>query len=81
MPVTTDGGSSWRRADLRRPKSPYAWHPWRLAVELPKGSQTILARAVDVLGRSQPLDGSIAWNPAGYAWNGVDSVTVVVDSA
>lgn len=79
--ISTDGGSSWRQVELQRPKSPYAWHPWRLAVELPKGSQTILARAVDALGRSQPLDGSIAWNPAGYAWNGVDSVTVVVESA
>jgi hypothetical protein len=33
---------------------------------------------VDALGRTQPLDGSIAWNPAGYAWNGVDAVTVTV---
>jgi sulfite oxidase len=79
--ISTDGGSSWRRAELQCPKSPYAWHPWSLAFELPKGSQTIRARAVDALGHTQPLDGSIAWNPAGYAWNGVDSVTVVVDSA
>jgi sulfite oxidase len=79
--ISTDGGRSWRRAGLQRPKSPYAWHPWNLAVELPEGSQTVLARAVDALGRSQPLDGSIAWNPAGYAWNGVDSVTIVVGSA
>lgn len=79
--ISTDGGKSWRRAEVKRPKSPYVWHPWSLAVELPKGSQTILARAVDALGRSQPRDGSIAWNPAGYAWNGVDSVTFVVDSA
>ena len=39
---------------------------------------TILSRATDAQGRTQPLDGTTAWNPAGYAWNGVDSVTVAV---
>lgn len=74
--VSTDRGNSWRRAKLERPESPFAWHQWSLSIDMPKGSQTILSRAVDALGRSQPLDGTIAWNPAGYAWNGVDSVTV-----
>ncbi|MBC7855277.1 MAG: sulfite oxidase [Pirellulaceae bacterium] len=76
--ISTDGGSSWRSTKLDRPDSPYAWHPWSLTIELAKGSKAILARAVDAQGRTQPLDGSSAWNPAGYAWNGVDSVTVVV---
>ncbi|MFN0019709.1 MAG: sulfite oxidase [Pirellulaceae bacterium] len=74
--ISTDGGSSWRSTKLRRPNSPFAWHPWSLEIDLAKGSTTILARAVDALGRTQPLDGSIAWNPAGYVWSGVDSVTV-----
>ncbi|MGI8982711.1 MAG: sulfite oxidase [Pirellulaceae bacterium] len=76
--ISTDQGNSWRRAKLQRPDSPYAWHPWSLTIELAEGSPTILARATDALGRSQPLDGSIAWNPAGYAWNAVDTVTVAV---
>jgi sulfite oxidase len=76
--VSTNGGRSWRRAEIKRPKSPYAWHPWSLEIDLAKDTWTILARAVDALGRTQPLDGSVAWNPAGYAWNGVDSVTVAV---
>lgn len=79
--ISTDGGNLWRRTKLQRPSSPFAWHPWSLTIDLPKGSQTILSRAVDALGRSQPLDGSIAWNPAGYAWSGVDAVTVAVNSA
>jgi DMSO/TMAO reductase YedYZ molybdopterin-dependent catalytic subunit len=76
--VSTDGGNTWRRAALSRPASPYAWHPWKIAVMLRPGKQTILSRAVDALGRAQPLDGSIAWNPAGYTWNGVDAVEVTV---
>jgi hypothetical protein len=78
--ISTDGGNSWRRTEIKRPKSPYAWHPWSLEIDLAKGPTTILARAMDALGHTQPLDGSVAWNPAGYAWNGVDSVTVAVGS-
>ena len=78
--ISTDGGKIWRRAEIKRPKSPYAWHPWSLGIELPAGNATILAKATDAMGRTQPLDGTIAWNPAGYAWNGVDSVTVTVNA-
>ena len=78
--ISSDGGKTWRRAEIKRPKSPYAWHPWSLGIELSAGKVTILARATDALGRTQPLDGTIAWNPAGYAWNGVDSVAVTVDA-
>lgn len=76
--VSTDGGKTWHSAKLMHPKSPYAWHPWSLTLELAAGETTILSRATDVKGQTQPLDGSIAWNPAGYAWNGVDSVAVAV---
>jgi hypothetical protein len=32
----------------------------------------------DALGRSQPLDGSIYWNPNGYEWTGVYKSQVTV---
>ena len=38
----------------------------------------VWSRAIDALGRSQPLDGSIRWNPHGYEWNGVDKVEINV---
>lgn len=72
--VSVDGGQSWRRAELAHPASPYAWHPFKLSVKLPAGKHSVLSRAVDVLGNSQPLDGGIHWNPAGYIWSGVDEV-------
>ena len=31
------------------------------------------------LGRSQPLDGKIFWNPNGYEWTGIFKNTVIVD--
>lgn len=76
--VSTDGGHTWRGAEFDRPDSPYAWHPWRMRLKLPVGEQRIAARAIDALGRTQPLDGAIGWNPAGYAWNGVHQVRVTI---
>ena len=76
--ISSDGGQSWRRAQLTHPKSPYAWHPWKLVMKLPAGKHKLLSRAIDVTGRAQPLDGAIGWNPAGYAWNGADVVNIEV---
>jgi DMSO/TMAO reductase YedYZ molybdopterin-dependent catalytic subunit len=76
--VSTDGGQTWRQSQLESASSPYAWHHWKLTVPLMKGPQTIQSRAVDALGRTQPLRGAIHWNPAGYAWNGIDEVRVEV---
>lgn len=76
--LSVDGGRSWRRAKLETPGSPYAWHHWHADLQLERGSQQIMARAVDALGRTQPLDGSIGWNPAGYCWSGVQTVQVNV---
>lgn len=74
--VSLDGGRSWHQAKLDTPESPYAWHPWQYDAELPRGEVKLLARATDRLGRTQPLDGAIHWNPAGYAWNGMHEVRV-----
>lgn len=74
--LTTDGGRTWRRAELTVPDSRYAWYPWRIELELPPGEHEIVARATDALGRSQPLDASLQWNPAGYAFSAADRLSV-----
>jgi DMSO/TMAO reductase YedYZ molybdopterin-dependent catalytic subunit len=76
--VSADKGQTWRPAQLEVPKSPYAWYRWRAELKLPPGGRQIWSRAVDALGRSQPLDGSIYWNPRGYTWNGVEKIDVTV---
>lgn len=76
--VSLDCGRTWRSADLETPDSPYAWYPWRLQAHLERGVHEIWSRAVDALGRSQPLDGSIHWNPNGYEWTGVFKSTLTV---
>jgi len=72
--VSVDAGRTWRNTELTHPASPYAWHPFQLKVQLPNGTHSVRSRASDVLGNSQPLNGGIHWNPAGYAWSGVDEV-------
>jgi sulfite oxidase len=76
--VSGDGGRTWQRAEVEAPDSPYAWYRWQARLNLPPGRQQIWARAIDKLGRTQPLDGAIHWNPQGYTWNGVDKIDVTV---
>jgi DMSO/TMAO reductase YedYZ molybdopterin-dependent catalytic subunit len=76
--VSTDRGESWQRCEIRPPKSPYAWSRWRVELPLTAGKQQIWAQAIDALGRGQPVDGSIAWNPQGYTWNGIEKIEVEV---
>ncbi|MCP5111521.1 MAG: molybdopterin-dependent oxidoreductase, partial [bacterium] len=76
--VSGDGGETWRRADFEAPSSPYGWHPWRHTLELPSGVAEIRVRAADAVGRGQPLDGSVHWNPSGYEWYGADGIRVTV---
>jgi DMSO/TMAO reductase YedYZ molybdopterin-dependent catalytic subunit len=69
--VSFDRGRSWQPATLEIPDSPYAWYRWTTQTTLEPGKYEIWARATDALGRSQPLDGRVHWNPNGYEWTGV----------
>ncbi|MGE3317237.1 MAG: sulfite oxidase [Planctomycetaceae bacterium] len=75
--VSLDGGQSWRRAELER-SGRYAWQRWHMPLTLSAGKHTLISRAVDTLGNTQPLEGSIGWNPDGYLWHGADRVSVQV---
>lgn len=71
--ISTDGGQSWRRAELEAGEGPFAWRRFALditAAEL--GAVTIMARARDTAGQMQPLDPP--WNPRGYCNNVVHRV-------
>ncbi len=76
--VSINAGETWQRAQLETPSSPFAWYHWTASVQLPFGQHEVWARAVDAAGRTQPLDGSIHWNPSGYEWNGVGKIKITV---
>lgn len=76
--VSVDKGQSWKKAVLSHSDSRYGWTQFELPVELASGRQSIWCRAIDAFGRTQPKEGSIAWNPRGYEWNGIEKIDVDV---
>jgi DMSO/TMAO reductase YedYZ molybdopterin-dependent catalytic subunit len=55
--LSTDGGATWNDANLLGESNPNAWRLWELDWETPSqpGKQTLIARATDSLGRTQPV--------------------------
>jgi sulfite oxidase len=76
--ISTDGGHSWQEAKIDKPRSSFAWYKWNREVSLKKGTHELLVKATDAKGETQPMDGTVLWNPKGYQWNGVDHVKVTV---
>jgi DMSO/TMAO reductase YedYZ molybdopterin-dependent catalytic subunit len=74
--VSTDGGSTWSSAKLGHEQSRYAWRLWTYEWKAKGGDYTVLSRATDSQGRTQPA--APVWNPSGYLYNAVDQVKVHV---
>jgi DMSO/TMAO reductase YedYZ molybdopterin-dependent catalytic subunit len=77
--VSTDSGANWKPAQLGRDQSKYAWRLWTYVWKASKaGDYTIMARATDSQGRTQPE--TAVWNPSGYLYNAVDQVKIHVQA-
>ncbi|GAC1359759.1 MAG: molybdopterin-dependent oxidoreductase [Vulcanimicrobiaceae bacterium] len=76
--ISTDGGKTWRPADLGPSPGKFSWRMFthRFTPET-SGSLSILARATDTKGAVQPRVSP--WNPSGYLWNAIHTVTVEVN--
>jgi DMSO/TMAO reductase YedYZ molybdopterin-dependent catalytic subunit len=75
--VSTDAGATWTPAKLGHAHAHYAWRLWSYDWKPGKpGDYTILSRATDTQGRTQPA--SAVWNPSGYLYNAVDQVNIHV---
>lgn len=67
--VSTDGGKSWKEAKFVGPDlGKFAWRPFVLETELSAGKYTIVSRATDESGATQPED--YPPNERGYGHNG-----------
>ncbi len=55
--LSTDGGSTWNETNLLGEPKPNAWRLWEFKWQTPAapGNQTLMARATDSLGHTQPL--------------------------
>jgi sulfite dehydrogenase len=75
--VSTDGGRTWKPADLGSEKSQFGWRQWSFSFRPDRESYyNLMARATDASGSSQPF--AQEWNPSGYGWNVVQRVGVNV---
>ena len=74
---SSDGGKSWRVAELGTDMGKYSFREWRITfTPRERGAHTLMSRALNRLGESQPLEP--LWNPAGYLRNVVEPVHVEV---
>ena len=72
---SSDGGRSWRASDLGEDLGRYSFREWKIRfTPTQRGSHTLMARALNRIGESQPLEP--LWNPAGYLRNVVERVGV-----
>ncbi len=75
--ISTDNGATWNAAKLGHDQAHYAWRLWSYDWKAAKsGDYTILSRATDTQGRTQPS--TPAWNPSGYLYNAIDQVKIHV---
>ncbi|HEU4324408.1 MAG TPA: molybdopterin-dependent oxidoreductase [Roseiflexaceae bacterium] len=75
--LSADNGQTWLPASVEG-SEPWAWQLWELRLPLAPGRHTLLVRATDAEGRSQPADLKDVWNFKGYANNAWHRVTVEV---
>lgn len=76
--VSADGGQSWSEATLPGNGQPWAWQLWETTLTLSPGNHTIVARAIDAGGHSQPVDIRTTWNFKGYMNNAWHRIRVSV---
>ena len=68
--ISTDGGQTWSPVDVLHPKSGYSWsrweHKWRPSGP---GSYTLMSRASNDKGETQPMEFPNKWDGRGYGNN------------
>ena len=73
--VSTDGGGTWRQAELAPDTGArWSWRFWSAVVDLPPGEYELVVRAWDCAGQTQPSSPADTWNFKGYlcaAWHRV----------
>jgi hypothetical protein len=77
--ISLDGGTNWSSAQICRNRDHiYSWTGWSYSWRVDQtGEYTILSRAWDTYGNSQPFEAE--WNRKGYGYNAVASIRVKVE--
>lgn len=75
--VSTDGGETWQAARLARVAPRYGWRAWSFDWDATPGRHTLLVRATDSEGNTQPHEQD--WNFQGMGNNVAQRVDVIVE--
>jgi sulfite oxidase len=75
--VSADGGGQWIRAVVGD-HAEWSWTLWQAEVPLAPGSHTLVVRATDINGDTQPETVAATWNVKGYANNAWHRVAIEV---
>jgi DMSO/TMAO reductase YedYZ molybdopterin-dependent catalytic subunit len=70
--LSSDGGKTWKPAQLGNDLGKYSFRTWKTTVKLPAGAQTLMVRATSRSGEVQPREPR--WNPSGYMRNVIETV-------
>lgn len=77
--ISLDSGKSWGQTKLEKDSGKYAFRKWQFEWEPKmKGDYSIMVRAINRIGKIQPLADEIGWNAGGYQYNAVDIVKVKI---
>jgi len=76
--LSTDGGQSWKLARLTGRQTKYGWRIWQHDWKPTEGKYTLMSRATNMAGQTQPLDQE--WNPSGYLWNVAQPVAITISA-
>ena len=77
--ISTDGGETWDPVEKLHDREAYSWYRWEHTWK-PKapGKYTIMCRATNVLGDTQPMEFPNPWDGRGYGNNMVFPLEVEV---
>jgi sulfite oxidase len=77
--LSCNDGADWVSAQIAVPGQAGTWSLWSAAVDLAPGSHTLVVRATDSAGATQPSALESTWNVKGYGNNAWHRVTVAVE--
>lgn len=76
--ISMDNGKTWSNAEVKKYNSGYKWVSWSFDWKAAKkGNYTIMSKATDSYGQTQPF--KPFWNRKGYGYNAIDYIKVKIE--